>query len=71
MEKEKHLMSRADVSGEGVRRDLTENEKGVPMTMEVQVVDVKTCLPLKDVAVDIWSCNTTVRLKGNLTKESA
>jgi len=30
------------------------------MTMDIQVVDVKTCMPLQDVAVDIWGCNTTV-----------
>jgi len=53
----------SDVSGEQVRRNLTENETGIPMTLDIQVVDVKTCQPLRDVAVDIWSCNSTVRLE--------
>ena len=52
-----------DVSGEQVRRNLTENEQGIPLTLDIQVVDSKTCQPLKDVAVDIWGCNTTVRLR--------
>ncbi|KAK0653020.1 Intradiol ring-cleavage dioxygenase-like protein [Cercophora newfieldiana] len=47
------------VSGEQVRRNLTEGEAGVPITLDIQVVDAKTCLPLKNAAVDIWGCNTT------------
>ena len=47
------------VSGEQVRRNLTEGEAGVPTSLDIQVIDVKTCRPLKDVAVDIWGCNTT------------
>lgn len=50
-----------DVSGEQIRRNLTESELGIPLTLNFQVVDYKTCLPLQDVAVDIWGCNTTVR----------
>jgi len=60
------IFAHIDVSGEQVRRNLTENERGVPMTFEVQVVNSKTCEPLKDVAVDIWSCNTTVRFASPL-----
>lgn len=52
----------ADVSGEQIRRNLTENERGIPLTLDFQVVDAKTCQPLEDVAVDIWGCNTTVSL---------
>jgi hypothetical protein len=52
----------ADVSGEQIRRNLTQNERGIPLTLDFQVVDAKTCQPLEDVAVDIWGCNTTVGL---------
>jgi len=47
------------VSGEQVRRNLTDYETGVPMSLDIQVVDAKTCKPVHNVAVDIWSCNTT------------
>jgi protocatechuate 3,4-dioxygenase beta subunit len=49
-----------DVKGEQIRRNLTEGEGGVHMTIDIQVVDVKTCKPLTDVAIDFWSCNSTV-----------
>lgn len=47
------------VSGEQVRRNLTDYETGVPMSLDIQVVDAKTCKPIQNAAVDIWSCNTT------------
>jgi protocatechuate 3,4-dioxygenase beta subunit len=50
----------ADVRGEQIRKELTEGEGGVKMTIDIQVMDVKTCKPLQDVAVDFWSCNSTV-----------
>lgn len=50
----------ADVRGEEVRRELTEGESGVKMTIDIQVVDVKTCQPIVNSAVDFWSANSTV-----------
>ncbi|KAK4448300.1 intradiol ring-cleavage dioxygenase-like protein [Podospora aff. communis PSN243] len=47
------------VSGEQVRRNLTEGEPGLPTSLDIQIVDAKTCEPIKDAAVDIWGCNTT------------
>ncbi|KAK1995350.1 aromatic compound dioxygenase [Colletotrichum falcatum] len=47
------------VTGEQVRRDLTEGEGGVKMTLDIQVVDVRTCLPIANAAVDVWSANST------------
>jgi protocatechuate 3,4-dioxygenase beta subunit len=58
----------ADVSGEQIRRNLTESERGIPLTLDFQVVDSKTCKPLKDVAVDIWGCNTTVSSEKSTTQ---
>ena len=60
-----HLLTRVrydvDVRGEQIRRDLTEGQGGVKMTIDIQVVDVKTCKPIPKAAVDFWSCNSTVR----------
>ncbi|KAM7184891.1 intradiol ring-cleavage dioxygenase-like protein [Naviculisporaceae sp. PSN 640] len=47
------------VQGEEIRRNITDNERGVPMTLDIQVVDAKTCAPVPEAAVDIWGCNTT------------
>ncbi|KAL0943539.1 intradiol ring-cleavage dioxygenase-like protein (extracellular dioxygenase) [Colletotrichum truncatum] len=47
------------VKGEEVRRELTEGEGGVKMTIDIQVVDVKTCKPITNAAVDFWSANST------------
>ncbi|KAK5660011.1 hypothetical protein OQA88_13479 [Cercophora sp. LCS_1] len=47
------------VAGEEVRRDITGGERGVPTTLDVQVIDVNTCKPIQNAAVDIWGCNTT------------
>ena len=47
------------VAGESVRRNLTDHERGIPLSLDIQVVDAKTCAPIPSAAVDIWSCNTT------------
>ncbi|KAG9238151.1 Intradiol ring-cleavage dioxygenase [Amylocarpus encephaloides] len=47
------------VKGEQIRSNVQESQKGVPMHLEMQFLDIKTCKPAKDVLVDIWSCNAT------------
>ncbi|MGP3922423.1 intradiol ring-cleavage dioxygenase [Streptomyces sp. 8N616] len=42
---------------EKVRRDIRENRPGVPLALTFQVVDTKTCKPLRNAAVDIWHCD--------------
>lgn len=42
-----------------LRQDMTEGEAGVPMVLDIGVMDVETCEPLSDVLVDIWHCNAT------------
>lgn len=54
-----------DVKGEQVRKDITEGEAGLKMTLAIQVVDYKTCEVVPNAYVDIWSSNSTVsRLEG-------
>ncbi|KAH8652312.1 Intradiol ring-cleavage dioxygenase [Xylariales sp. PMI_506] len=47
------------VSGELVRQDITDDEPGVPLTFEVQLIDTTTCEPLSNVALEAWFCNST------------
>ncbi|ROW01372.1 hypothetical protein VMCG_05866 [Cytospora schulzeri] len=47
------------VAGEYIRTDVTEGQAGVPLHIEVQVLDVNTCEPVTDVYTEIWHCNST------------
>jgi protocatechuate 3,4-dioxygenase beta subunit len=49
----------ADVTGEYFRKDVTEDQAGVPLYLDIQVVDIETCEVLPNVALDIWHCNST------------
>lgn len=40
-----------------LRDDITEGKEGVPLDLEITVIDPETCEPLTDVAVDIWHCD--------------
>jgi protocatechuate 3,4-dioxygenase beta subunit len=55
-------MSFSDVKGEEVRKDITNGEKGIPLTLAIQVVDYKTCQTVPQAHVDIWSSNSTVSI---------
>ncbi|EED12484.1 extracellular dioxygenase, putative [Talaromyces stipitatus ATCC 10500] len=47
------------VTGELIRNDLTESQKGVPLYLDIQLVDSSTCDPIPEVYLDIWHCNAT------------
>lgn len=47
------------VSGELVRQNITEGQAGVPLTLDVQIIDVNTCEPVPQAYLEIWSCNST------------
>lgn len=57
-----------DVLGEEVRKDITNGEPGIPMTLAIQAVDVNTCEPVTDAYLDIWSSNATVSLADSIRK---
>jgi protocatechuate 3,4-dioxygenase beta subunit len=40
-----------------VRRDIVEDRPGVPLALELTVVDANTCEPIRDAAVDVWHCD--------------
>ncbi|KAK8145831.1 hypothetical protein G3M48_003951 [Beauveria asiatica] len=47
------------VGGESLRKDVTDSEPGIDITLDYQVIDVDTCEPVPDVYVEIWHCNST------------
>lgn len=42
-----------------LRQDMSEDQPGVPLTLDVGVLDMATCEPLENVMVDFWHCNAT------------
>ncbi|KAB5582788.1 Intradiol ring-cleavage dioxygenase [Coniochaeta sp. 2T2.1] len=47
------------VAGEYIREDVTEDQLGIDLALDVQVLDVNTCEPVPDVYLEIWHCNST------------
>ncbi|KAF2134973.1 GPI anchored dioxygenase-like protein [Dothidotthia symphoricarpi CBS 119687] len=47
------------VTGEYIRKDVTEGQPGVGLYLEVQYIDVTTCEPVPKLFVDVWNCNAT------------
>lgn len=42
-----------------LRQDMTEDQIGVPLWLDIGVLDMNTCEPLPDVLIDFWHCNAT------------
>jgi protocatechuate 3,4-dioxygenase beta subunit len=40
-----------------VRNDITEGKAGVPLDLQITVVDASSCTPIENAAVDIWHCD--------------
>ncbi|KAF9878237.1 hypothetical protein CkaCkLH20_04275 [Colletotrichum karsti] len=47
------------VTGEMIRSNVTEDQAGVPLYLDIQFIDVNSCSPVEGVAVDYWSANAT------------
>ncbi|THV46977.1 hypothetical protein BGAL_0345g00120 [Botrytis galanthina] len=47
------------VSGEYVRTDIVEEQEGVDLILDTQVIDMSTCDPVTNAFVEIWHCNST------------
>lgn len=59
------------MAGEYLRKDVTDNEPGVPLFVDTQVIDVNTCEPVKDIHVEIWrTVSVPVRKSTMLTQVS-
>ncbi len=51
-------VSNLDVSGERIRKDVTDGEEGVPLAVDIQIVDMETCEPIPNVYLEIWRKST-------------
>ena len=47
------------VQGELIRHDVTEDQEGVPLHLDIQLIDVNTCEPVPKVYLELWHCNST------------
>ncbi|KAF8326186.1 Intradiol ring-cleavage dioxygenase [Cantharellus anzutake] len=47
------------VRNELVRRDIRQGQPGVPLTLNIGVLDISTCKPLSRAFVEIWHSNST------------
>lgn len=47
------------VGGEYIRSNVTEDQEGIPTTIDYQVIDVETCEPVPNVYLEAWHCNAT------------
>jgi len=47
------------VSGEYVRENIIEDQEGVELILDTQVIDMATCDPVPDTMIEIWHCNST------------
>ncbi|KAJ4357991.1 uncharacterized protein N0V89_002568 [Didymosphaeria variabile] len=47
------------VAGELVRENIVDGQAGVPLTLDIQVVDVNTCEVVPQAYTEIWHCNST------------
>uniref|UniRef100_K3XB85 Intradiol ring-cleavage dioxygenases domain-containing protein n=1 Tax=Globisporangium ultimum (strain ATCC 200006 / CBS 805.95 / DAOM BR144) TaxID=431595 RepID=K3XB85_GLOUD len=47
------------VRGELIRTDIREKQAGIDLYTELQIIDVNTCLPVPNLYIDFWHCNST------------
>ncbi|MEU0074823.1 intradiol ring-cleavage dioxygenase [Streptomyces sp. NPDC006332] len=45
------------IDADKLRRDITEDKEGIPLTLTLKVIDSETCKPVRNAAVDIWHCD--------------
>lgn len=45
------------IDADKIRRNITEDQEGIPLLLTLKVIDAETCRPLRNAAVDIWHCN--------------
>ncbi|CAE6343752.1 unnamed protein product [Rhizoctonia solani] len=59
------------VNNEYLRQDISEDQEGVPLVLDIGVIDVTTCQPLDQALVEIWHCNATGQYSGFTTASLA
>ncbi|KDN43715.1 hypothetical protein RSAG8_05905, partial [Rhizoctonia solani AG-8 WAC10335] len=59
------------VLGEMVRQNITDGQAGLPLTVEVDFIDVETCKAVPNLWVDAWHCNSTGYYSGYISLTGA
>ncbi|KAJ5392802.1 hypothetical protein N7465_011776 [Penicillium sp. CMV-2018d] len=64
------------VTGELVRNNMAESQEGIPLYMDIQLINTNTCEPIPEIYMDLWHCNATgvysgVVASGNGNSEDA
>jgi len=54
-----------------LRTDIRDGMDGVPLLLDIGVMDVTTCTPIENALVDVWHCNTTGVYSGFIAYESS
>ena len=52
------MLTEPDVTGESVRSAIVDDQVGVPLYLDIQIVDVNTCKPIKGTMLELWSKST-------------
>ncbi|EUC56314.1 dioxygenase [Rhizoctonia solani AG-3 Rhs1AP] len=55
------------VNNEYLRQDISEGQDGVPLVLDIGVIDVTTCQPLDQALVEIWHCNVSTFISIRIT----
>ncbi|NNN33263.1 intradiol ring-cleavage dioxygenase [Streptomyces sp. S3(2020)] len=45
------------IDADKIRRDITEDKEGIPLVLDLKVIDSETCKPIRNAAVDVWHCD--------------
>ncbi|KIM73375.1 hypothetical protein PILCRDRAFT_15282 [Piloderma croceum F 1598] len=53
------------------RTDIRDGMDGVPLLLDIGVMDVTTCTPIENALVDIWHCNATGIYSGFIASEAS
>lgn len=51
-----------------IRSDITDGKQGLPLELTLTLVDVTTCKPLANAAVDVWHCDYTGLYSGEASQ---
>ena len=43
-----------------IRANVVDNQAGIPLFLDLQLIDTTTCEPVPEVYLDFWHCNATV-----------
>ncbi len=52
------------IDGEAVRSDITEGKPGMPLRLDLTVVDADTCQPVPGASVEVWHADATGNYSG-------